>query len=202
MADHMGAKETMAAQIDVPGMTTRQLGGYFEAAASFYQRAPWRDVPGDTPLRIVCRKFDSSHWYGVVMGQSGMTYGLAMYEDLSQLYQMIDDEVSDEEHFRHTSGISFTYGEEFQIATRDLDAAKKYGWPVVSPEAYPSALRLNPGGNLRPLLAWELELLEGALRALPLHLSYRGKEAKRYKVPANSGELELELSWTSRGDKN
>lgn len=201
MADHMGAKETMAAQIDVPGMTPRQLGGFFEAAASFYQRAPWRDVPGDTPLRIVCRKFDSSHWYGVVMGQSGMTFGLAMYEDLNQLYQMIDDEVSDEEHFRHTSGISFTYGEEFQISTRDLDAAKKYGWPVVSPEAYPSALRLNPGGNLRPLLTWELELLEGALRALPLHLSQHDKQPKQYKVPAASGELELEISWTSREDK-
>jgi hypothetical protein len=66
-----------------------------------------------------------------------------------------------------------TYGEAFDIAPEDMDAIEKHGWPVAGAEAYPCVLRVKPGMALVTPLKWELELLEGCLRAIPTFLAQR-----------------------------
>jgi hypothetical protein len=78
-----------------------------------------------------------------------------------------------------------------------LDAAEREGWPVAGPEAYPLVLRINPGMAVRPPLAWELELLEGCLRAIPPFLTRPQRTPARMTVPVASGELTLDLAWTA-----
>jgi tetratricopeptide (TPR) repeat protein len=195
LGQHMGGEGGMRALIDVPGIKLPQVAGFFGAAAEYYRRAPWRRVPGDTPIKIECDKFHSGPWYAVVMGQSGMTLGLAMYEDLEGLRDILSGEYSDEESARRTAAISVMYGEAFEIPVRDLDAAERHGWPVAAPEAYPSAVRVNPGGSFRPPLGWEIELLEGSLRAVPAFLEAQQGAEQTLAVPVASGELRLRLSW-------
>ncbi len=96
---------------------------------------------------------------------------------------------------RRNSGMSLMYSEAFEISLRDLDAAERQGWPVAGPEAYPLVLRINPGMAVRPPLAWELELLEGCLRAIPPFLTRAERTSARMAVPVSSGELTLELAW-------
>ena len=192
---------SMSALVEVPGVRPEQMGSYFEAAARFYQKEPWRVIPGDTPIKVECNKFQSGPWYAFVMGQSGMTLGLALYDDLHAIQTMIDGDSSDQENARRMSALSMTFDEEFNMAPADLDAAEQFGWPVAAPEAYPCAMRVNPGPAVRPPLAWELELLEGCLRTIPDFLARDDVDSERFIVPVASGKLELVLSWVDEDEE-
>lgn len=192
MERSLSGPEQGPAMIDTPGVTPKHVGSFFHAAAEYYRKTPWRNVPGDVPIKVHCDKFDTGTWYAVVMGQSGMTLGLALYEDLAVLQSLLCE---DPDANRRNSGLSVMYGEAFEISLRDLDAAEENGWPVAGPEAYPMILRVNPGMAVRPPLAWELELVEGCLRAIPAFLIRSERGPARMTVPVATGELDLELSW-------
>jgi hypothetical protein len=90
-----------------------------------------------------------------------------------------------------------TFGEEWDIPVADLEAAKKYGWQVARPDAYPEVFHKERGLSLRPPLAWELELMEGCLRAVPefVNRHQQGDPAREeMTVPVASGPLKLVLS--------
>ncbi len=188
----LNSGQQMAAMIDTPGVTPKHVGGLFAAAAEFYRQRPWREVPGDVVIEVRCDKFQANRWHVVVMGQSGMTFGLAMYEDREVLQAILREEPGAD---RRNSGLSVIYSEAFEISIRDLDAAEREAWLVAGPEAYPLVLRINPGMAVRPPLAWELELLEGCLRAIPKFLARDKPTPARMTIPVSSGELTLELLW-------
>ena len=161
MAQHLAGQGELPSLLDVPGMEPAQVGSFYAAAAEFYRRKPWQRVPGDTPIKVECDKFQSGPWYAVVMGQSGVQQGVAVYEDLAALQGMITGGRSEEENSRGMSALSLMFSEAFEIPVRDLDAAERHGWPVAGPEAYPLVIRINPGLAVRPPLAWELEASGG-----------------------------------------
>jgi hypothetical protein len=193
MERELASPDEMMALIDTPGVTLDHVAGFFDAAAEFYRRQPWRHVHADQIIRIDCSRFTSGTWYAVVMGQSGMTLGLAMYEDLELLRAIIRDEENTD---RRHAGMSVMFGEAFEISARDLNAAEKNGWSIAGPEAYPMILRLNPGIAVRPPLRWELELAEACLRAIPAFLNRKARTGEaRMAVPTAAGELDLTLCW-------
>jgi len=187
------AGDAMTALVDVPGVTPELVGAFFAAAAGFYRQAPWQYIDGDAPIRIECDRFQSGPWHAVVMGQSGITLGLALYEDLEVLCEILSGGGEDEENARRTNGMSVTYGPAFEVAPQDLDAAEQYGWEVAGPEAHPHVMRVNPGHAVRPPLAWELELLTACLTALPRFLK-QGTPSATVGVPLASGPLSLRLT--------
>jgi hypothetical protein len=177
-----------------------QVSSFYEAAAHFYEQAPWKKVGYEAAIQAECAKFQSGPWYAVVMGQSGLTLGLALYEDLKALQRMWAGDFGDEANARQTVGMSVTFGEETDIPVADLDAAKKYGWRVSRPDAYPSVIHKDQGMSMRPPLAWELELMEGCLRAIPDFVKRRKQDdptLEEVTVTVTSGELKLRLSWVS-----
>jgi tetratricopeptide (TPR) repeat protein len=145
MAQHLASQGGPPSIIDSPGMRPEQVGSFHAAAADFYRRKPWQRVQGDTLIKIECDKFQSGPWYAVVMGQSGVQQGLAIYDDLAALQRVITGNASEEENARGMSALSMMFSEAFEISTRDLDAADKRGWPVAGPEAYPLVLHIIPG---------------------------------------------------------
>jgi hypothetical protein len=198
MAEHLAGEDVLPSVLDVPGLDLAQVGGFYAAAAEFYRRKPWQRALGDTPIMVECDKFESGPWYAVVMGQSGVQQGLAVYEDLVALRKMITGGRSEEENARGMSALSMMFSEAFEIPVRDLNASEQHGWPVAGPEAYPLVIRINPGCAVRPPLAWELELMEGCLRAIPEFLAE--KEASlTTTLPVASGKLDMRLSWVDEG---
>ena len=71
--------------LDMPRVTPEIVGRFFKAAAAFYRKAPWRLLGDENAIKVECDKFQSGPWYAVVMGQSGITLGLVLYEDLDVL---------------------------------------------------------------------------------------------------------------------
>ncbi len=132
------------------------------------------------------------------MGQSGLTFGMALYDDLKTLEKLWMGEMTDEENARETVALTVTFDDETGTPAADLDASRRHGWEVAGPEAHPSIFRKERGLSLRPPLAWELELMEGCLRAVPAFVArHRPDDKSRHKltVPVASGDLSLTLSW-------
>jgi tetratricopeptide (TPR) repeat protein len=195
MADGMSELGTLPSLLQVPGMRPEQVRSFYAAAADFYRGQPWQQTPGDTPIRVECDKFQSGPWFAVVMGQSGVEQGVAIYEDLEVLRATIAGDGADADNARRMSALSLMFSEAFELPIGDLDAAERQGWPVAGPEAYPLVLRINPGLATRPPLAWELELLEACLRAIPEFLRSRNDSAP-VSVKTSGGDLSLRLAWT------
>ncbi len=184
--------------LDMPGMTPAQVGSFYEAAAMFFRQAPWKKVGYEAAIKVECDKFQSGPWYAVLMGQSGLTTGLALYEDLKALRRMWAGDRDDEDNARQSVATTVTFGEEWDIPVADLEAAKKYGWQVARADAYPEVFHKERGLSMRPPLAWELELVEGCLRTVPDFVArhQQGDKAKEETiVSVSSGELRLVLSW-------
>jgi tetratricopeptide (TPR) repeat protein len=193
LSHHMAGGDLLPGLLDVPGMQAAQVGSFFATAAEFYRRAPWRDIAWDAAIKIACDKFQSGPWYALVMGQSGMVLGVALYEDLGILQATINSS-GDEESFRRTSAISVLFGEAFEMPFSDLDAIDSHQWPIAAPEAYPHAQHINPGYAVRPLLPWELSLLEAVLRTLPDFIARREPE-QTVSAQTGAGVIELRLAW-------
>jgi hypothetical protein len=178
--------------VEVPGVQPDDIRSFYAAAAEFYRAAPWRLVPGDTTLKIESAKHHTHTWYAVVMGQSGLVLGLALYEDLRMLQRLFSSS-NDEQMSRQTTGLSVMFGEAFEVPIADLDAAQRQGWAVAGDEAYPNPIHVNPGRSMRPPLAWELELLEACLRAVPRFLK-NGRTEAEYDIPCARGSVALRIA--------
>ena len=90
---------------------------------------------------------------------------------------------------------------EVDVHPKHLDAARRHGWEIANPEAYPMAGRKERGMVLRPPLSWEIVLLEACLRAIPDFLSqHRPGDTARHRVtaPVSTGKLDLVFSWVAR----
>jgi tetratricopeptide (TPR) repeat protein len=197
LARHL-TREEPPGLLDVPGVTPERVAGFYKAAAEYYRQAPWKRLGYEEAIRVECDRYESGPGYAVVMGQSGMTLGVALYEDLDLLRRIWAGELSDEENARQTVSLAVTFDPEVQLPTADLLAMREHGWEVAGPEAYPSVFRKERGLSMRPPVAWELELLEGCLRAIPEFVSRHqpgDTRAQRMTMPVSTGELTLTLSW-------
>ena len=184
--------------LDMPGVTAPQVQRLFEAAANFYKQAPWRKLGFESVVRVECDRYESGPWFAVVMGQSGLTLGLALYEDLKLLKRMWAGKLSDEEGARMTVALTVTFEDESSLVDVDLEAIETHGWPIAAPEAYPSVFRKERGLTMRPPLSWEIDLLDACLRALPGFIARRRPDdPTRELVPVigTPGPIELGLSW-------
>ena len=184
--------------LNVPGVTPAKVGSFYEAAAFFFEQAPWKKVGYEAAIRIECNKFQSGPWYAVLMGQSGLTIGLALYEDLRPLQRLWAGDRDDKSNTRQTVGTSVTFVEEWDIPVADLDAAKKYGWKVARSDAYPMIFHKKRGMSTRPPLSWELELMEACLLAVPAFAARhkQGDPAREETTVSVAAEqLKLMLSW-------
>jgi tetratricopeptide (TPR) repeat protein len=184
--------------LDMPGVTPEQLGSFYEAASFFFRQAPWKKVGYEAGIKVECDKFQSGPWYAVLMGQSGLTTGLTLYEDVKVLRRMWAGDQADEDNARQSVATAITFGEEWDIPVADLKAAKKYGWTVARPDAYPVVFHKDRGMSLRQPLVWELELIEGCLRAVPEFVNHRKQDdpaREEFEVAVASGQLKLTLSW-------
>lgn len=155
-----------AGMLDIPGVTADAVSSFFDAAALFYEQAPWQQT-SDRPIEVACAAFESGPWFAVVMGQGGIARGLALYDNMDVVQRIQQGNRSEKENALLTTGWMVSFGSEDDLAPPDGAAGVIHGWRVAGPEAFPSIYRLDRGLSMRPPLAWELRLLEGCLRGIP-----------------------------------
>ena len=200
LKEQLGGQLAAGPARDARRRRREQVAGFYQAAAEFYRKAPWRSFGYEEAIKVECDRFESGPWYAVVMGQSGLTIGLALYDDLKTLQRLWNSDLSDEENARETVALTVTFDMETEIPAPDLEATRRHGWEVAGPEAYPSIFRKERGMSMRPPLAWELELMEGCLRALPDFVASHPPDdlaPHPSTVPTASGEL----TWSCPGSK-
>jgi tetratricopeptide (TPR) repeat protein len=197
LSEHM-AEDEPPGLLDVPGITPEQVSRFYQAAAEFYRKAPWRSLGYEAVIKVECDRFESGPWYAIIMGQAGMTFGLTLYDDLRLLQKLFAGNASDEENARQTVALTVTFVDENELSPADLEAAEQHGWEVARPEAYPNLFRKERGMSMRPPLAWEMRLMEGCLRAVPGFVKKNPPvqpAREQVTVPTAGGELPLTLSW-------
>jgi len=154
--------------LSVKGVTPELVGGVFSAAAEFYRAAPWVQL-ADIHVLAVRVAWERQPRFGLVMGNGGMEYGLAMYrrwEDVERAFEE-DDPF---ETLPLGGGHSLTFDAVDLVPFDDLEAMEHYGWEVAGKDAYPLPMvypRLGPAK--RPQRA-DLRWYEAALRAIPIFL--------------------------------
>lgn len=176
---------------DGEGVTRDQMESFYHAAAAYFERAPWKHVAGEIPIEIRCRGLDVGTLYAIVLGRTGMTMGLALYRDWSELLATLRGLRSCEDMW----GFSVIFDEVTLMAPVDLYLVERNGWPIRTPEAYPAVLRFEPGQYPEPPRSEELDYIESCLRVIPDFVT--GKHEKRsYEVATNGRKIKMRLSWT------
>ena len=56
----------------------------------------------EAAIRVECANYQSGPWHAVLMGQSGLTTGLALYEDLEPLRRLWAGDRADEDNARQS----------------------------------------------------------------------------------------------------
>ena len=195
---HLCGRTPAPGLLEMPGVTEQQVASFFRAAANFYRAAPWQRVASEETIKIECDQFESGPWYAAIIGQLGLTPGVALYEDLDALLRMREGATNDEQNARETVALSVTFGDQTETPMPDLDAALNHDWEIAAPEGYPSAMRKERGLVMRPPLSWELRLLEACLRLIPKFiLSHDRDDASTVTslTETGLGDLKLSLSW-------
>jgi len=205
MERHMTGREPLPGLLKTPGVTPHMVGGLFEAAAFYYERAPWRWLDDSHPIEV--RYPPSSRTrYAVVMGQAGETFGLARYDSAKEL-KMIYSGLPPRRLMGKMTWISLLFGEVTEVPFDDLDDMEEYGWPVAGEHAYPIPLRVTRSG--KPVRPGKSELLwfEAVLLALPTFLrehlrAHRGRPRPAeatLTVWAADGPTEIFLRYPATG---
>ncbi len=160
-----GAQESpLPGLLDDPRVTPEQVRELFEAAAEFYDAAPWL-VMLDEDLVAVRYPGGIGPWRFVsVMGYAGMEYGVAVFEHIND-YDLLASTPPEK-----TIGLmdyrALTFNEAEDVPPADLAAIQQYGWPVAYDDAYPVPVIFTRDGELLRPGPEELDWYTVTLRAL------------------------------------
>lgn len=176
---------------DGPRVTPAQMESFYHAAAGYFQQTPWKHVRGEIPLAIRCRGFDGGTRYAVVLGRTGVTLGLV----LTNTWEDVRDLICGVRGSAEISGLSVFYDEITVMAPLDLYLVERNGWPVPTPEAYPVALRFEPGRPPQSPSGEDVQYLDGCLQAIPAFVRCGG-DAKTYEVESAGQRFKMRLSWS------
>jgi tetratricopeptide (TPR) repeat protein len=189
--------------LDIEGVTPEKAAVFYDAAAYYFRQAPWKKIGYEGPVRVECATIPGGPWFAVVIGQAGMTTGLALYNDLHVL-QGLRPDATDEENARRSVSTAVIYGEPWNVPVADMDAAERHGWPVARDDAYPHVMHTDGEMAMRLPSAGELELMEACLRALPGFVERRRQDdttRDEVTVQTTAGPVKLALAWVPEGER-
>src|SRR5262249_55488882 len=129
LSQHLGG-EPQPGLVDVPGMQPEQLASFFAAAADFFRQRPWKQVGYEAAIQVECDKFQSGPWYAVLMGQSGVTTGLTLYEELGAIRRAWRQPDRYQDNIRRSVATTVIFSEEVELPLADVEAARRHGWEV------------------------------------------------------------------------
>ena len=197
-----GGHEPIPGLLDNPRVTPEQVGELFEAAADFYDMAPWEWML-DEDLIALRYPVPGGDWrFASVMGYAGMEFGLAVFEDLSD-YDMLamasPGAVVGMMDYR-----SLTYDDITVVPFSDVEAIEHYGWEVAAEDAYPIPVIFTRDEQVERPGPEEIEWYTVALQAIldffdeywPDDIDYVPEDVSAKFVVSLAGqEVEVELRY-------
>ncbi len=173
------------ALVTAPSFDPELQGRIYAAAAALYKLAPWRAIPGETPLEVRYPEDNAARWV-VVMGSGGDAFGLSINDswiDLERMYASSDPL----ELARSVSWLALTFDTAEYLAFEDLDAIREHNWPVAHESAYPALYRVGGAqADLQAPTQADLHWLAGVLPALVQYFSARPPGDKCWRAPHES----------------
>ena len=142
------------------GVTMADARAFAEAAAAFYQAAPWELLTDGDPIEITAPAPPAGFTLCSVMGSGGQVYGLAFYPT-RKAYESV---VRGETPRTKVPMRSVLFGPAYEVPFEDADAWEDEGFPIAGERAYPGVLTLGPVQI--PLDVAALRFVTGALRAV------------------------------------
>lgn len=154
--------------LSVDGVTPEIAGGFFEAAAEFFDNAPWEMLSDSEPLKITVSG-DKRTRFVALMGNGGIEYGLALYETWKDYLRMIEFADDPEKAVSPLGNHALYFNDASETPPADVAAAEEYGWQVADESAYPVPMivKISEEEVIRPPLA-DILWYEAVLRAIPI----------------------------------
>lgn len=197
MVDNLGRRmegeDLVGPLVDIEGIANDHLRSFYAAAARFRQARPWLRVPTDAVLQVERLDPHGDAWFGVIMGQSGMTYGLALYESLEELLTLMSGQVSDDDATR-IPAMSLTFDEPHVLSARDVEAIERHGFAIHDRDGYPNVTRIERGGGVRAPLLWELEFVTACLELLA-DFEFERHAGTMGRAATGTRDVALRLEW-------
>ncbi len=162
-----------------------QVHALHAAAATFYRSKPWELLADVDTLSLTMPA--GTRWYACVMGAAGETFGVALYESIEDMLNLL--ETPDGANFAQQLSVvlSLTFDFRADLPKSMRREAADAGWPIAGPSAYPVLWTINTiGGGIS----------ESQVRDLTLALEVVARFAGRIDTETNAGAGPVGVSWT------
>jgi len=150
-------------------VTPEAVRRFFEAAAAVYRLAPWRIALSDNQvLRLDAPSFGMAGACLSIIGGLGESHGVLVFESVDDFEEMARVG-TEEEILERGAGVpirSINFEARKNLPPGLASEAKRHGWTVAGPRAYPWLLYLDAHGLARPLAERDYEWATAVLEAL------------------------------------
>jgi len=155
----------LAALIQQPGMTPEIIGDFFAASAAYFESRIYTRTRPETIVEVSCPEILPGKRTCVTMGQMGQEIGIMIFDNpriVKALFQSRHDRPEDA--MTTMTGIGYSVDTRDRLHPADVAASERFGWPVPSPETWPSIYHISEG-KLRTVTAAELQFTTIAIHA-------------------------------------
>jgi len=139
------------------------MRSFANAASEFYAAKPWRHLCDVDIVMIEAPFVDPLLRYASILGNGGMTYGIAFYDSADMFEQFMAGHGMELVESKQYWTLFFGGIEELPFG--DADLWEDHNLPVASSQAYPFVMCHDPKGKHRRPQPDVLAFLEGLLRA-------------------------------------
>lgn len=159
-----GGHEPIPGLLDDPRVTPEQVGEFFEAAADLYREAPWEWMLDEDLVALRYPVPDGEWRFVSVMGNAGLEFGLAVFDDLFD-YDLLAS-TPPEDAIGMMNYRSISYDDMTTMPFADLDALERYGWELAGEDAYPIPFQVSEDEGVSRPGPEEIDWYTIALRAI------------------------------------
>ena len=160
---HLCGGDLLPNALSAKKVTVDMMRNFADAAAKFYAAKPWRHLCDVDLVKIESPFVDPLLRYACILGNGGMTYGIAFYDSVDLFEQFTAGHGI--ESIQNRLYWTLFFGGIEELPFGDADLWEDNDLPAASSEAYPLALCYDPKGKHRRPQPDALAFMEGLLRA-------------------------------------
>ncbi|MBN1796578.1 MAG: hypothetical protein JW804_07890 [Sedimentisphaerales bacterium] len=193
MGDDIGGGRDIPGCLDAKGITVELMRSFADAAAEFYNAAPWEYLLSEDLIEVESPFAGASLRFLSVVGSGLGVYGVGFYDSREHFERMLGlTDITDIDYDSHWTVL---FGPIEGLPIEDSDIWEDYKLPVAGEFAYPAAVCWRSNGkHSRPgpdILAY----MEGLLRALAQSSEDEIDSGRwRKKADTAAGQMEFVLA--------